>query len=65
MDYATMERRILAQLKDGEATKDPHREWAAERLGIDPEDVTPEQREAAKRLRFAEMYGRPFGHVRS
>ena len=57
MDYAAMERRILAQLDPEEAVMDIHRERAAKEAGIDPEDVTPEQHEAAKALNFAEMYG--------
>ena len=56
MDYAAMEQRILAQLRDKGGQVDIHLERAAREAGIAVEDVTPEQREVAKRLNFMELY---------
>lgn len=57
MNFAELERRILALTPAERVGKDIHKLRAAEELGIDPEDVTPEQRAAAKTLNFIEAYG--------
>ena len=51
LDYAAIEKRVLAG-KDF----DLHKLTAAERLGIKPEDVTPEQRREQKALNFVRLY---------
>ena len=57
MDYKNLELRILAQLEEEGLINDPHLERAAREAGIPVEDVTPEQRDAAKHLNFLELYG--------
>jgi len=71
-DYSQVELRILAHLSkdDGlraafEAGEDIHRAVAAEVFGIAPDDVTSEQRGAAKMVNFGIVYGiTPYGLAR-
>ncbi|MCH2136165.1 MAG: DNA polymerase I [Phycisphaerales bacterium] len=68
-DYSQVELRMLAHLSkdDGlmaafEAGEDIHRAVAAEVFGVAPEDVTSEQRGAAKMVNFGIVYGiTPYG----
>jgi DNA polymerase I-like protein with 3'-5' exonuclease and polymerase domains len=43
-----------------EAGKDPHKAWAAHRLGIPYEEVTPEQRNLAKADNYYLLYSTSF-----
>ncbi len=63
-DYSQVELRILAHYSEDESLldafckeEDIHRRTAAEVLGIDPEDVTPEDRAQAKAVNFGIIYG--------
>lgn len=63
-DYSQIELRIAAHLSGDEAMceaftrgEDIHRATAARVAGVAPEAVTPEQREAAKRVTFGILYG--------
>jgi len=63
-DYSQVELRILAHfsgdrslLEAFEAGEDIHRRTAAEVAGIDPAEVTPEQRARAKAINFGIIYG--------
>ncbi len=63
-DYSQIELRIMAHLSGDErllaafrADADIHRATAAEVLGLDPEQVTPEQRRMAKAVNFGLIYG--------
>lgn len=63
-DYSQIELRIMAHLS-GDKTliaafqngEDVHRRTAAEVFGIDPENVSPEQRRYAKTINFGLIYG--------
>lgn len=63
-DYSQIELRIMAHLSGDEGLLkafreggDVHRATAAEVFGISPEDVTTNQRRAAKAINFGLMYG--------
>jgi DNA polymerase-1 len=63
-DYSQVELRILAHYSEDESLiesfrsgEDIHRRTAAEVAGIDPEDVTPDQRARAKAVNFGIIYG--------
>jgi len=63
-DYSQIELRIMAHFADDstmiksfQAGEDIHRRTAAEVYGVNIEDVTPEQRRAAKTANFAIIYG--------
>ena len=63
-DYSQVELRILAHYSGDESLieafrcgEDIHRRTAAEVAGIDPNDVTPEQRARAKAVNFGIIYG--------
>ncbi len=63
-DYSQIELRIMAHLSGDErllaafaAGQDIHRATAAEILGLQPEDVTNEQRRSAKAINFGLIYG--------
>ena len=63
-DYSQIELRIMAHLSGDEGLlaafaedRDIHQATAAEVLGLAPEDVTPEQRRAAKAINFGLIYG--------
>ena len=63
-DYSQIELRIMAHLSGDErllaafaAGADIHRATAAEVLGVEPENVTTEQRRAAKAVNFGLIYG--------
>ena len=63
-DYSQIELRIMAHLSGDEsllsafaADRDIHQATAAEVLGIAPEDVSAEQRRAAKAINFGLIYG--------
>ena len=71
-DYSQIELRIMAHLSADEsllqafaAGRDIHRSTAAEVFGTPPEQVTGEQRRAAKAINFGLIYGMsPFGLAR-
>jgi DNA polymerase-1 len=63
-DYSQIELRILAHLCGDEALReafrqdqDIHRKTAAEVFGLAPEEVSPQQRRAAKAVNFGLIYG--------
>ncbi len=63
-DYSQLELRILAHYSADESLveafrsgDDIHRRTAAEVAGVEPDDVTPEQRAAAKAINFGIIYG--------
>lgn len=63
-DYSQVELRVLAHISGDEelikafrAGADIHRKTAADIYGVDPEDVTPAQRSAAKAINFGIVYG--------
>jgi DNA polymerase-1 len=63
-DYSQVELRIVAHYSGDESLidafargEDVHRRTAAEVAGIDPADVTPEQRAHAKAINFGIIYG--------
>jgi DNA polymerase-1 len=63
-DYSQVELRILAHFSGDESLidafargEDVHRRTAAEVAGIDPEDVSPDQRARAKAINFGIIYG--------
>ncbi|HEB76918.1 MAG TPA: DNA polymerase I [Methylothermaceae bacterium] len=63
-DYSQIELRIMAHLsgdanllKAFAAGEDIHRATAAEVFGVDPDQVTPEQRRRAKAINFGLIYG--------
>ncbi|WP_329742340.1 DNA polymerase I [Dyella sp. A6] len=63
-DYSQIELRIMAHLSGDEGLLkafheggDVHRATAAEVFGVTPEEVTPNQRRAAKAINFGLMYG--------
>ena len=63
-DYSQIELRLLAHMAKDETlvkafqeNQDIHRLTAAQVLGIDPADVTPEQRSNAKAVNFGIVYG--------
>jgi DNA polymerase-1 len=63
-DYSQIELRIMAQLSGDEGLRaafrggqDIHRATATEVFGAAPQDVTPEQRRAAKAINFGLIYG--------
>ena len=72
-DYSQIELRIMAHLSEDEALlrafaegQDIHRATAAEIFGAAPENVSPEQRRAAKAINFGLIYGMgSFGLARS
>lgn len=72
-DYSQIELRIMAHLSDDEALlrafhegQDVHRATAAEVFGIEPEQVSSEQRRYAKTINFGLIYGMgTFGLARS
>jgi DNA polymerase-1 len=64
-DYSQIELRILAEVSDDRSfveafqkDEDLHRVTAASMYGVAKEEVTREQRSAAKRINFGLMYGR-------
>ncbi|MBA4115269.1 MAG: bifunctional 3'-5' exonuclease/DNA polymerase [Rubrobacter sp.] len=64
-DYSQVELRILAEVSDDPAFvrafregEDLHRVTAASMFGVSRDEVTKEQRSAAKRINFGLMYGR-------
>jgi DNA polymerase I len=64
-DYSQIELRILAEVSDDptfveafQKGEDLHRVTAASMYGVAKEEVTKEQRSAAKRINFGLMYGR-------
>jgi len=71
-DYSQIELRLLAHLANDEALieafnegQDIHRAVAAEVFGVEPEEVTSEQRSAAKMVNFGIVYGvTPWGLAR-
>ncbi len=71
-DYSQIELRIMAHLSRDErlceafaAGEDVHRATAAEVFGLSPEQVTGEQRRAAKAINFGLIYGMsPYGLAR-
>jgi DNA polymerase-1 len=71
-DYSQIELRIMAHLSGDEgllkafaADRDIHQSTAAEVFGLAPEQVTAEQRRAAKAINFGLIYGMsPFGLAR-
>jgi DNA polymerase-1 len=71
-DYSQIELRLLAHLANDEALieafnegQDIHRAVAAEVFGVEPDDVTGEQRSAAKMVNFGIVYGvTPWGLAR-
>ena len=71
-DYSQIELRILAHFSEDEVFlrafregKDVHRETAAVVFGVPVEEVTGEQRDQAKTVNFATLYGQgPFGLAR-
>ncbi len=63
-DYSQIELRIMAHLSEDAgllsafgAGLDVHRATAAEIFGVKPDDVSPEQRRAAKTINFGLIYG--------
>jgi DNA polymerase-1 len=63
-DYSQIELRILAHFSEDQTLtasflkgEDIHTRTASEVFGVDPEDVTPEQRRQAKIANFAVIYG--------
>lgn len=63
-DYSQIELRVVAALAQDpvllgafEAGEDIHRRTASEVMGVPMEDVTPEQRSAAKAVNFGLLYG--------
>ncbi|MBW2244134.1 MAG: DNA polymerase I [Deltaproteobacteria bacterium] len=63
-DYSQVELRVMAHFSRDASLidafhsgEDIHRRTAAEVGGIDPADVTPEQRDAAKAINFGILYG--------
>lgn len=63
-DYSQIELRLLAAISGDEVMQqaflhgeDIHRVTAAQVLGISPEEVTPQQRSAAKAVNFGIVYG--------
>ena len=63
-DYSQIELRILAHVSGEESLveafrrgEDIHRRTAAEVFGVDPAEVTPEQRDVAKTTNFSVIYG--------
>ena len=63
-DYSQIELRILAEFSGDEnfinafkSGEDFHASAAAQVFGVDPKDVTPDQRTFAKRLNFGVVYG--------
>jgi DNA polymerase-1 len=63
-DYSQIELRVLAHLSGDEtflkafrSGADIHRETAALVFEVDPDDVTPRMRDAAKTINFATIYG--------
>lgn len=58
IDFAEAERRHAAAA--GLRTEDIHRKTAAEALGKKLEDVTPEERRAAKAVNYGRVYGSTF-----
>jgi DNA polymerase-1 len=63
-DYSQIELRVLAHLSGDEtfvrafrSGADIHRETAALVFDVDPDDVAPEMRDAAKTINFATIYG--------
>ena len=63
-DYSQVELRVLAHVSEDEVLlegfregQDIHRRTAVEIFGADPEDVTVEQRSAAKAINFGLLYG--------
>ncbi|MCL2576948.1 MAG: DNA polymerase I [Defluviitaleaceae bacterium] len=63
-DYGQIELRLLAHISGDEVlirafreNQDIHRLTASQVLGIEPEDVTPEQRNNAKAVNFGIIYG--------
>jgi DNA polymerase-1 len=71
-DYSQIELRLLAHLSDDEALikafrsgADIHTAAAAEVFEVAPQDVTPDQRDAAKMVNFGIVYGiTPYGLAR-
>jgi len=64
VDYSQIELRVMAHISEDatliaafEAGQDIHRATAAAVYGVDPDDVTYEQRSFAKRVNFGLMYG--------
>ncbi len=68
-DYSQVELRILAHLSQDQVLiqafregQDIHRVTAAQIFGVKPEEITPDQRAAAKTINFGIVYGMtPFG----
>jgi DNA polymerase I len=63
-DYSQIELRIMAHLSGDESLmrafaedRDIHQATAAEVFGLEPADVTPDQRRAAKAINFGLIYG--------
>ncbi|MFS8582690.1 MAG: DNA polymerase, partial [Limnochordales bacterium] len=63
-DYSQIELRVLAHISGDETLieafrrgEDIHTRTAAEVFGLDPAEVTPERREAAKAINFGIVYG--------
>src|SRR5262249_36728120 len=63
-DYSQIELRLLAHLSGDEALidtfrrgEDIHRATAARMFGLDPKDVTVDQRRSAKTINFGVLYG--------
>ena len=63
-DYSQIELRIMAHLSGDEglldafgADRDVHQATAAEVFGVDPDDVTRDQRRSAKAINFGLIYG--------
>jgi len=73
LDYSQIELRLLAHFSRDAALlsaflggQDIHRAVAAEVHGVPPDQVTPEQRSAAKAVNFGIIYGQtPFGLARA
>jgi DNA polymerase-1 len=73
VDYSQIELRIVAHMAEDQAMieafhedQDIHATTASAVFGVDPQDVTPEQRRRAKAINFGLIYGMsPFGLTRS
>lgn len=73
VDYSQIELRIVAHMAEDKAMieafhedQDIHATTASAVFGVDPKDVTPQQRRRAKAINFGLIYGMsPFGLTRS
>lgn len=54
--FTEAEQRVMTWARNNHFPKDLHREAAAKMFNVAPADVTPEQRAAAKRQAFFDLY---------